>query len=205
MRILIYSDLHLEFGSGWSLPPEVDGDLMILAGDIITLPDYEPLGQILQRWKKPALLITGNHEYYTRRPMNNEETNFKVWLESRHPLAKLLLDEDISINGVNFFGGVMWTDFNGREPGILKKLVGVVLWPSLTGTHRGGSLRSPSNSRASSPRSRPRPPASPGTPILTPSRQATGSGSIVVFTDSRFSRWPIARSRPLVALVPEPR
>jgi predicted phosphodiesterase len=83
MRILTYSDLHLEFGSGWSLPPEADGDLMILAGDIITLRDYEPLGQMLQRWKKPALLITGNHEYYTRRPMNSEETNFKVWLESR--------------------------------------------------------------------------------------------------------------------------
>ena len=63
MRILTYSDVHLEFGSGWSLPPEADGDLMILAGDIITLRDYEPLGQILQRWKKPALLITGNHEY----------------------------------------------------------------------------------------------------------------------------------------------
>lgn len=121
MRILTYSDLHLEFGSRWSLPPEADGDLMILAGDIITLRDYEPLGQILQRWKKPALLITGNHEYYTRRPMNDEETNFKAWLESRYPLAKLLLDEDISINGVNFFGGVMWTDFNGRDPRAMER------------------------------------------------------------------------------------
>lgn len=46
---------------------------MILAGDIVTLRDYEPLDQILRKWKKPALYVTGNHEYYTRRPMNEED------------------------------------------------------------------------------------------------------------------------------------
>jgi hypothetical protein len=39
MRIITYSDLHLEFGSGWMLPPAVNGDVMILAGDIVTLRD----------------------------------------------------------------------------------------------------------------------------------------------------------------------
>ena len=28
---------------------------------------------------------------------------------------KLLLDEEVSIGGVNFFGGTMWTDFNGGD------------------------------------------------------------------------------------------
>jgi len=28
MRIIMYSDLHLEFGSGWMLPPAVHGDVM---------------------------------------------------------------------------------------------------------------------------------------------------------------------------------
>ena len=28
---------------------------------------------------------------------------------------KLLLDEEVSIEGVNFFGGTMWTDFNGGD------------------------------------------------------------------------------------------
>jgi hypothetical protein len=27
MRIITYSDLHLEFGSGWMLPPAVNGDV----------------------------------------------------------------------------------------------------------------------------------------------------------------------------------
>ncbi len=40
------------------LPPAVNGDVMILAGDIVTLRDYEPLDQILRKWKKPVLYVT---------------------------------------------------------------------------------------------------------------------------------------------------
>jgi predicted phosphodiesterase len=115
MRIITYSDLHLEFGSGWMLPPDASGDVMILAGDIITLRDYDPLDQLLQKWKKPVLYATGNHEYYTQRPMNEEDERFRAWLKAKHPHVKLLLDEEVSIGGVNFFGGTMWTDFNGGD------------------------------------------------------------------------------------------
>src|SRR5260370_22736970 len=73
MRIITYSDLHLEFGSGWMLPPDANGDGMILAGDIITIRDYDPLDQLLRKVKKPVLHLTGNHQYYTRRPMNEED------------------------------------------------------------------------------------------------------------------------------------
>ena len=88
---------------------------MILAGDIVTLRDYEPLDKILRKWKNPVLYVTGNHEYYTRLPMNEEDNRFKAWLEDRHPHVKLLLDEEVSIGGVNFFGGTMRTDFNGGD------------------------------------------------------------------------------------------
>ena len=115
MRIITYSDLHLEFGSGWTLSPAVNGDVMILAGDIVTLRDYDPLDQLLQKWKKLVLYVTGNHEYYTQRPMNEEGKRFRAWLKARHPHVKLLLDEEVSLEGVNFFGGTMWTDFNGGD------------------------------------------------------------------------------------------
>jgi predicted phosphodiesterase len=96
MRIITYSDLHLEFGSGWILPPDANGDVMILAGDLITLSDYDPLDKILRKWKKPVLYVTGNHEYYTRRPMNEEDNRFKAWLKAKHPHMKLLFDEEVS-------------------------------------------------------------------------------------------------------------
>lgn len=116
MRILTYSDLHLEFKSGWRMPQEADGDLLILAGDIITLQDYGPLDRLLERWKKPVLCVTGNHEYYTRKPMNEEDARYRTWLHSNHPHVKLLSDEAATIDGVNFFGGTMWTDFNRGCP-----------------------------------------------------------------------------------------
>ena len=55
MRIITCSDLHLEFGSGGMLPLDANGDVMILAGDIVTLRDYEPLDKILRKWKKPSM------------------------------------------------------------------------------------------------------------------------------------------------------
>ena len=113
MRILTYSDLHLEFGADFRLAPEDEGDLLILAGDIITFNDFAPLDRLLQGWEKPVLYVAGNHEYYTRRPMDEEDKKFRAWLTARHPQVKLLLDEEISIDGVHFVGGTMWTDFDG--------------------------------------------------------------------------------------------
>jgi hypothetical protein len=47
--------------------------------------------------------------------MNEEENRFKSWLKAKHPHVKLLLDEEVSIGCVHFFGGTMWTDFNGGD------------------------------------------------------------------------------------------
>jgi predicted phosphodiesterase len=120
MKIITYSDLHLEFGGNWELPEDVEGDLMILAGDIISLKNYVLLEHFLKDWKKPVLYVTGNHEYYTQRPMNEEEYNFKVWLKVTLPQVRLLLDEPVNIDGVQFFGGTMWTDFNGADPNAIE-------------------------------------------------------------------------------------
>jgi len=54
MKIITYSDLHLEFGSGWTLPPEAHGDVLILAGDIITRGDYDPLDQLCRSGTSPS-------------------------------------------------------------------------------------------------------------------------------------------------------
>jgi len=115
MRIIAYSDLHLEFGSGWTLPPESKADVLILAGDIVSFQSYAPLESLLKRWNRPALYVTGNHEYYTRTPMTEEEGRFRDWLASKFPNVTLLLDDEVSIDGAHFFGGTMWTDFNGGD------------------------------------------------------------------------------------------
>lgn len=116
MKIISYSDLHLEFGTNLQPSADTGADVMILAGDIITFKDFTPLDWFLHGWNKPVLYVTGNHEYYTHRPMREGDAAFKQWLEDRHPNVTLLQDEAISIGGVHFFGGSMWTDFSGANP-----------------------------------------------------------------------------------------
>ncbi len=115
MKILIYSDLHLEFGHSWALPKDIDGDVLILAGDIITFKDYAPFKDLLVGWKKPTLYIAGNHEFYTQKPMDQESKAFNSWLSDNLPNVTFLQDEEMSINGINFFGGSMWTDFRNEN------------------------------------------------------------------------------------------
>lgn len=115
MKLLIYSDLHLEFGAGFCLPDKTNADILILAGDIITFGDYAPLGRLLQGWDKPVLFVAGNHEYYTQNPMSEEDAAFDEWLKSNHSNVHFLRDQSISIDGVRFFGGTMWTHFNDGD------------------------------------------------------------------------------------------
>lgn len=119
MRIISYSDLHLEFGTDFHPPAVTDADVMILAGDIITFKDFEPLDRFLHGWRKPALYVTGNHEYYTYRSMQEGDAAFRQWLSERHPNVTLLQDESVTIDGVHFFGGSMWTDFANANPGAM--------------------------------------------------------------------------------------
>ena len=114
MKIICFSDLHLEFEEPFTPPAEDIADVMILAGDIITFSDFTPFEQIVQAWRKPILFITGNHEFYTRRPMQEGIDAFKRWAED-YPQFTFLEDEAITIDGVHFFGGTMWTDFDGAS------------------------------------------------------------------------------------------
>lgn len=112
MKIISYSDLHLEMNPGWSLP-KLDADLMILAGDIISFRNFNPMAILLQNWNKPVLFVAGNHEYYTNYPMSRHKQEFRAWLAEFLPHVHFLDDEAISMGGVHFFGGTMWTDFEG--------------------------------------------------------------------------------------------
>jgi len=116
MKVISYSDLHLEFGTDFKPPEDTDADLMILAGDVCVLKNLEPLHHFLQNWDKPVLYVTGNHEYYTQRSMLTDEEEFKEWLSSHHSHVTLLLNDEISIDGFHFFGGTMWTNFLESHP-----------------------------------------------------------------------------------------
>lgn len=115
MKIITYSDLHLEFGGNWELSADVDGDLMILAGDIISFKNYVLLEHFLKNWQKPVLFVSGNHEYY-KCEMIKAEKDFENWAVGKLPQLRFLKNEAVEIEGIHFFGGTMWTNFNDSDP-----------------------------------------------------------------------------------------
>lgn len=117
MKLLIYSDLHLEFQPNtFEVPDDSTGDVLILAGDIITFLDFEPLRKIFDKWKKPILYVAGNHEYYTQMPMKECNDDFRNWVQNEYSHVVFLDNQCVSLYGIEFFGGTMWTDFNKSNP-----------------------------------------------------------------------------------------
>ena len=57
MKIITFSDLHLEFGIDFRSPEDSAADVMVLAGDIITFRDYDPLSRFLESWHKPVIFV----------------------------------------------------------------------------------------------------------------------------------------------------
>lgn len=108
VRLLVLSDLHLEFASFETPNPDLY-DIAVLAGDI-------SLGATAVRWAqrpstfagKPVVLVPGNHEFY-----GGERT--RVLQELREAAADTnvhLLDRDeVILQGVRFLGATLWTDF----------------------------------------------------------------------------------------------
>jgi broad specificity phosphatase PhoE len=110
LRLLVYSDLHLEFAR-FEVPTGLDYDVAILAGDIAA-----PGGSAV-RWAqradtfghRPVVLVPGNHEYYGS--VRNAELQRMRSLARRSNVH--LLDGDAAvIGGVRFLGTTLWTDFD---------------------------------------------------------------------------------------------
>jgi Icc-related predicted phosphoesterase len=106
MKLWILSDLHLEFAS-ISLP-EVDADVVVLAGDI----DVEGNGLewALETFPNtPVLYVLGNHEYYgSSYPKHLLELKAKA----ENTNVKILENDALTIGDITFFGCSLWTDFN---------------------------------------------------------------------------------------------
>jgi len=105
MKILVYSDLHLEFAS--FDPPEVEADVVVLAGDI-SLKDFGVFWA-LEKWpEKPIVYVMGNHEAYK----TERNAVLKQLRASAHEVDVYFLENDeVIIDGVRFLGCTLWTDF----------------------------------------------------------------------------------------------
>ena len=111
MRIAYASDLHLEFDASLTLTGLSNADVLVLAGDVDISPEYytQTLRKLRLAYVGPVIFVMGNHEYYNGVfPDDREEYRDAI---ARDPLAHLLENQSIIIDGVRFLGATLWTDF----------------------------------------------------------------------------------------------
>lgn len=106
MKIRLLSDLHCE---GYKFIYDDKGeDVLVLAGDIHTLDRHEEILDQIPDYVR-VVLVPGNHEYY--RGTFERVNDYLKGLEKIYPHLKVLLNESWTFQGVEFFGGTMFTDF----------------------------------------------------------------------------------------------
>ncbi|MEJ8814269.1 metallophosphoesterase [Variovorax ureilyticus] len=109
MKLLILSDLHLEFGA--FEVPDVEFDVAILAGDI-AVPGTKAVNWIRRAANfgesKPVIFVPGNHEFYAD-VLPSGLANMRRAAAGTNVHA---LDcDETTIGGVRFLGCTLWTDF----------------------------------------------------------------------------------------------
>jgi Icc-related predicted phosphoesterase len=130
MKILLLSDLHLEFSARHPPfdPPRTDADVVVLAGDIDNGTRAFDWAERVFR-DRTVLYVPGNHEYY-----DADLTEVARALRARaagSPNVRLLDNDELVLGDVRFLGTTLWTDFElfGRQnvrPAIAESLKYVV-------------------------------------------------------------------------------
>lgn len=103
MRILIYSDLHLEF-VGFE-PPPVEADLVVLAGDISVR--CRGVAWANEAFQCQVIYVCGNHEFY-------KSHIDRALIKMRDAAAEhvhVLDNQSLVIGGTRFLVATAWTDF----------------------------------------------------------------------------------------------
>ena len=116
MRIAYASDLHLEFDSSITLTGLSTADVLVLAGDVDTMPEYytELLRELRLVYAGPVIFVLGNHEYYNGVFPDDRQKYREAIVHDPH--AVLLENEAVVIGGVRFLGATLWTDFaSGKQ------------------------------------------------------------------------------------------
>ncbi len=137
MKLAIASDLHLEFSS-LELKNTENADVLVLAGDIFVVEDLyrskEPkegtslgygakkssahryrsfIEQVSSEFKH-VVYVMGNHEFYHGKFFKFIDVLREELVNT--PNFHLLERDTITLEGIKFLGGTLWTDANRADP-----------------------------------------------------------------------------------------
>lgn len=113
MKLLLYSDIHLERQDFKPGQAAQEADVVVLAGDIgegtdglvwarATFPD------------KPIVTVLGNHEYFGNRDF--DAFAYEARSKAQELDIHLLECDEVAIAGIRFLGVTLWSDFELYRP-----------------------------------------------------------------------------------------
>lgn len=124
LRLLGISDLHIDIqGNDWTPGPVPEGvDVVVIAGDV-----QAPLSKSL-RWSRKhfpdhrIIYVAGNHDFYSHGDPKAVARDPEIktnWIDeqvrgeiiAREEGIDFLNDRTVTIDGVDFHGSTLWTDF----------------------------------------------------------------------------------------------
>lgn len=103
MKILIYSDLHIEFKD--FEPPQVDADLVVLAGDISVRSKGVTWAN--ETFDCPVIYVCGNHEFYK----GHIDRTFAKMRDVAADHVSVLDNQTVIIDSTRFLVTTAWTDY----------------------------------------------------------------------------------------------
>lgn len=120
----LFSDIHLEHGGDveYAQYTQYSSDMLILAGDICCAKHikrdgygkvYRDFFKIMGDNHAHVLYVLGNHEHYGCLDLTQTADRIRPYLPNN---VHLLDNQSVFINGVNYVGSTLWTDYNNREP-----------------------------------------------------------------------------------------
>lgn len=105
MRLHVLSDLHLEHAP--FVPPRVDADVVVLAGDIA--PGTRGVEWMRSHLDgRPIVYVAGNHEFYGH---DVPGLTSRIHDAARGSQIHVLENDAVVIHGVRFLGCSLWSDF----------------------------------------------------------------------------------------------
>lgn len=112
MRLLIYSDMHLENHSFTPPPAAVkQADVVILAGDI---KEGGGLASARKMFPKTEIVyVAGNHEFYNT---HWGRALARMRSEAKDLGIHFLENDELTLGGIRFLGCTLWTDFQFFGP-----------------------------------------------------------------------------------------
>ena len=126
MKIQYASDLHLEFpdNSRWieANPLKVNGDVLVLAGDIHVLGTIEMFAHPFFDWCESnyaaTLIVPGNHEYYGAFDLAQ---TLDHWDLSVRPHVHVLNNHSVIIDDTEFFLTTLWSRIAPQDEMLVNK------------------------------------------------------------------------------------